>query len=198
MAEPPSRSAKLTRLKAIKDKKCEFCHTSFTSSSLGRHHDQWIKDKNPKAPDEQHNAEAIAKIREKRGSVTRRQPKGSLSRQGTSVSVLSKKSSGSDAESPSLLQSPVSARGGSDRATMGREYPFNTSWEATGVINGASMDDRDAGHSPRNRRPTLPPGWRAATSDVDNKDQKTQDLEDRARATELALRELIGSFRTAK
>jgi len=201
MEDTPKQSAESSslNLKAAKDKECLFCHQAFTASSLGRHYDNYIKFDKPKPPDDKHNEEAIVEIRKIRADITRRQPKGSLSRQGTSVSGgtpvdISKKASSSDAESPSVFQSPLSARGGGDRPQIGREFPFNTSWEATGVINDTATNGQDAGHGPRNRRPGLPFGW---TNNKD-KDQKTQDLEDRARAAELALRELISSFRAAK
>lgn len=64
--------------KAPKDKECPFCHQPFTSSSLGRHLDLYIKPKNPKPPDGVHN---VQKIRELRGKITRRQPRNSLKKQ---------------------------------------------------------------------------------------------------------------------
>ena len=57
-----------------KDRPCPFCGQSFTSSSLGRHLDLYIKDKNPKPPDGVHDVDAIRNLR---GKITRRQPKGS-------------------------------------------------------------------------------------------------------------------------
>jgi len=63
--------------KAPKDKHCPYCGQSFTSSSLGRHLDLYIKNKNPKAPDGLHNVEEIRKLR---SSITRRQPRGGVRR----------------------------------------------------------------------------------------------------------------------
>lgn len=63
--------------KAPKDKHCPYCGQSFTSSSLGRHLDLYIKSKNPKAPDGLHNVDEIRKLR---GSITRRQPRGGVRR----------------------------------------------------------------------------------------------------------------------
>lgn len=86
--------------KAPKDRCCPYCGQSFTSSSLGRHLDLYIKDKNPKAPDGLHNVDEIRKLR---GSITRRQPRRGT-RRGSSAprdsQAGSKRSSGaSDAES---------------------------------------------------------------------------------------------------
>lgn len=57
--------------KAAKDKECPYCRQAFTSSSLGRHLDLYIKPRNPKKPDGIHDVE---EIRRTRGGVTRRQP----------------------------------------------------------------------------------------------------------------------------
>lgn len=61
--------------KSSKDKACPFCHQPFTSSSLGRHLDLYIKPKNPKPADGIHDVE---KIKAMRGGITRRQPRNSL------------------------------------------------------------------------------------------------------------------------
>lgn len=79
MAEASVSSENMT--KAPKDKNCPFCGQAFTSSSLGRHLDLYIKDKNPKPSDGIHNVDEIRKLR---GSITRRQPRGS-SRRDTST-----------------------------------------------------------------------------------------------------------------
>lgn len=55
--------------KVRKDRKCPFCNQIFTSSSLGRHLDFFIRDKRPKLPDGVHDVE---KIKELRGTITRR------------------------------------------------------------------------------------------------------------------------------
>lgn len=213
MEEAPNQPAESSTVKpkppAPKDKVCQFCHQAFTSSSLGRHYDTYVISKDntkPKSPDEDHNEEAIEEMRKLRMHITRRNPKGSVSRRGTSASVgtpvdISKKASPStcNAESPSVFQSPVSVKGSGDRPSTwsGREFPSSTPWQVTGVMN-----DKDARHGPKNRRPGLPSDWttenRQPDVDSKDKDQKIQDAEDRARAAELALRELIGSFRAAK
>lgn len=93
--------------KAPKDKNCPYCGQAFTSSSLGRHLDLYIKEKNPKAPDGIHDVDEIRKIR---GGITRRQPRGGSRRETTSAyrgsQASSKRNSGdSDGETDSV-QSP--------------------------------------------------------------------------------------------
>ncbi len=191
--------------KASKDKKCPFCDQAFTSSSLGRHLDLYIKEKNPKPADGVHDVDAIRKLR---GNITRRQPRGSLRRDTSTPAqtptVASKKSPASEDAEPSRMKSP-SVTQISDG--IGRQYPFNTPWEATGVINDigtkaaseAGRSDGDAGAD--SARPLVPP-QRAVSrqmmkAQMDMK-QKVQDATDTARAAELALRELVSSWRAAK
>lgn len=57
-----------------KDRACPYCQQAFTSSSLGRHLDLYIKSKNPKPPDGVHDVDEIRRIR---GNITRRQPRNS-------------------------------------------------------------------------------------------------------------------------
>ena len=70
-AEPSStpRSNTEPQLKAAKDKNCPFCGQAFTSSSLGRHLDLYIRAKNPKAPDGIHIVEEIRKLQIGRAHV---------------------------------------------------------------------------------------------------------------------------------
>ncbi|KAH9827797.1 hypothetical protein Tdes44962_MAKER02731 [Teratosphaeria destructans] len=68
--------------KAPKDRSCPFCGQAFTSSSLGRHLDLYIKPKNPKPPDGVHDVEEIMKMR---GGITRRQPKSGSKAAASSV-----------------------------------------------------------------------------------------------------------------
>lgn len=76
---PGSQEQHNSKLPAPKDKTCPFCHQQFTSSSLGRHLDLYIKPKNPKAPDGIHNVDDIRRMR---GGITRRQARNSLAKKG--------------------------------------------------------------------------------------------------------------------
>jgi hypothetical protein len=180
--------------KAAKDKNCPYCNQAFTSSSLGRHLDLYIKERNPKAPDGLHDVEEIRKLR---GGVTRRQTKGPLVRRNTSASVgtptaASKRSPASE-DAESSMKSPLSQRDGSQ---FGRKHP----WEATGVMNDISTGSGEVGK--RNEGDGETEGLRLGPQRNTNRHaikqqfearQRIQDALDTARAAELALRELIGS-----
>ncbi|KAL9053585.1 MAG: hypothetical protein Q9162_004682 [Coniocarpon cinnabarinum] len=73
-ADTPPDTLSKTPTSLSKDRICPFCEQAFTSSSLGRHLDLYIREKNPKPPDGIHDVEEIRKMRRK---ITRRQPKGS-------------------------------------------------------------------------------------------------------------------------
>lgn len=129
--------------KSAKDRACPFCGQAFTSSSLGRHLDLYIKPKNPKPADGVHDVDEIRKLR---GGITRRQPrnsmKGGAARRGESVEtpdgrnkpsnirLLKETSYTGRTNENTPAASPVLAREGS--GTLG----LNTlGWESTGVIN---------------------------------------------------------------
>ncbi|KAF3761718.1 hypothetical protein M406DRAFT_342452 [Cryphonectria parasitica EP155] len=131
--------------KAPKDKICAYCRQAFTSSSLGRHLDLYIKEKNPKAPDGIHNVDEIRKLR---GSITRRQPRGGGRRDTTASAATGKE--GNDGTTALHKGNPQRA---ANRQTM-----------------KSSLEVR----------------------------QKFQDALDTAKAAELALREMISSWRAAK
>ncbi|TVY16683.1 hypothetical protein LARI1_G007416 [Lachnellula arida] len=199
--------------KAGKDKACPFCRQQFTSSSLGRHLDLYIKDKNPKPPDGLHDVDEIRKLR---GGITRRQPRNSTSKRESSTPAGTP--SAHDRRSPR----PESASGNhsprkDDNASSDRPsyhgkptYRINKpTWEATGVMNvippsrsGDSApswdggDERDAGRKVENRARSVSKQMLAKTT-FEQK-QKMIDALDNAKAAELALRELLGSIRAAK
>jgi hypothetical protein len=200
---------------AVKDRNCPYCGQAFTSSSLGRHLDLYIKEKNPKPPDGIHDVDAIRKMR---GTITRRQPRGSLAgRRDPSAPTTPSAHSTAAGAAPSAHRSPGPSTD-SDRAfrdgTSGlvsaadhssRRYPFNTSWEATGVINdiptGGNGELRsgwedDASSSAR-AAVQRAPSRASQKAQLDSR-QKLADAVDTARAAELALRELVSSLRAAK
>ncbi len=212
MDEPPSRPSEEGTTKAPKDKSCPYCHQAFTSSSLGRHLDLYIRERNPKAPDGIHDVEAIRKTRQ---NITRRQPKGALGRRATSASAASvsrRSPASADAES-SAARSPLSQRdnsqaGAGPGAGTGtpNNYPFHkVRWEDTGVIRNLAVpeagSDADADGASR-RGSRSGPSQRSASRQTLKQQldarQQVQDAEDRARASELALWELLASFRAAK
>ncbi|KAJ5727269.1 hypothetical protein N7493_005089 [Penicillium malachiteum] len=104
-----------------KDRKCQYCGQAFTSSSLGRHLDQFLF---KKKPDGIHDVEEIRRIR---SGITRRQARTGSSKREDSPDNPQKKSS----------VDPYTA---GDSASRARDVPprmmFNTpTWHATGVIN---------------------------------------------------------------
>ncbi|KAL2187579.1 hypothetical protein L209DRAFT_685320 [Thermothelomyces heterothallicus CBS 203.75] len=210
MNETPSRPPEGTTTKAVKDKSCPYCHQAFTSSSLGRHLDLYIREKNPKPPDGVHDVEAIRKLRQ---NITRRQPKGSASRRVSSAAVgtpttASRRSPASGDAGRSVTRSPNSSKGDLQAgAASGSQYPFKHRWEDTGVINDLALRDGVArgeaeGKAAAQQLPRREPSQRSAARQMLKQQlemrQQVQDAEDRSRAAELALRELLGSLRAAK
>lgn len=190
---------KTPKYSAPKDKSCPYCGQTFTSSSLGRHLDLYIKEKNPKPPDGIHDVDAIRKMR---GSITRRQPRGSLGppRRGVSTPVDTPKSSARkdsmalDRDTFGSSGIPKDGQYAVD-STLSK-FPFPTPrWELTGVMN----DIGDAGTSDTGKRPSMS---RTVSRQVAQKAQfdvkhKLADAMDTARAAELALREFLSSWRAA-
>ncbi|KAI3321353.1 hypothetical protein HD806DRAFT_206163 [Xylariaceae sp. AK1471] len=197
-----------------KDRNCPYCGQAFTSSSLGRHLDLYIKEKNPKPPDGIHDVDAIRKMRE---SITRRQPRNSLARRDGSNTGTPNSSSRKSPAPDAVIRPPAIPKEGQfvvDNQSL--RYPFQPSWEATGVINDIPTATGDHGSgssrawenpqaraspvrepSARPRNPPRAPSRAAQKMQFDDK-QRLADAIDTARATELALRELLSSMRAAK
>lgn len=184
--------------KAPKDKSCPYCGQAFTSSSLGRHLDLYIKEKNPKAPDGIHDVDEIRKIR---GSITRRQPRGAARRDASAPRgshAGSKRSPDVDSDatrSPSGMT--MEAQSTAD-LTKGLAS-FAARLETTGVINDIPDAGAGSGGLDATRRTEAQRAFsrHMMKSSLDVK-QRVQDALDSARAAELALREIISSWRAAK
>ncbi|KPM35523.1 hypothetical protein AK830_g11035 [Neonectria ditissima] len=206
MSETASQTADSSTPKAgaPKDKSCPYCGQAFTSSSLGRHLDLYIKEKNPKPADGLHDVDAIKKLR---GNITRRQARGSLpgGRRETSTPIGTPKPL-TKRETPGPEndghKSPAISKDGQYGTDSSFKRPFQPSWEATGVMNDLSKKgnwDGDATPEPL-KRPRM---QRAVSKQVVQKAQfdvkhKLADAMDTARATELALRELLSSWKAAR
>jgi hypothetical protein len=174
---------------AVKDRECPYCRQRFTSSSLGRHLDQYIF---KKRPDGIHNVE---EIRRQRGGITRRTPRQGkrdreASQPGRSSSLEGR---GTPPASIDLLNS---------KPAGGVETKLNVlNWHTTGVIN-----DLDAYKltGPKTPAPT-PMGtkrnWGAyETGQRDTLDSRGEAGSDKdtLRALELALREVLDSLQAAR
>ncbi|CAM1502296.1 Fc.00g042800.m01.CDS01 [Cosmosporella sp. VM-42] len=206
MAEPATHSADSGTPKAgaPKDKNCPYCGQAFTSSSLGRHLDLYIKEKNPKPPDGIHDVDAIKKLR---GGITRRQPRGSLGgrRDGSTPTGTPKpgpKRESTVQDSDGYRSPAMPADGFAVDSAFRNPTPFQPTWEATGVINDIPRKSNWEGEATQeqNKRPGM---QRTVSKQVVQKaqfdvKQKLSDAMDTARAAELALRELVSSWRAAK
>lgn len=197
---------------AAKDRNCPFCGQAFTSSSLGRHLDLYIKEKNPKPSDGIHD---VAAIRKMRGTITRRQPRGSLARRDASTPATPTASTPTTARRSPGIDSAARSSIPKDNqfvADQAAKYPFQCSWEVTGVMNDLPSRNgnpaADGGWheqaAQQARRPSLPfqqqqrvPDRNAQKYQLDSR-QKLADAIDTAKAAELALREMMSSWRAAK
>lgn len=151
--------------------------------------DLYIKDKNPKPPDDVHDIDEIRKLR---GNVTRRQARTSSSKRDGSTPSSSKPTPIRDQRSPSA---PVfypninHADSGPLRTTLNRP-----SWQATGVINNLPPVNREALSTYNKKRN---PARRASVKEDLTRKQDALEERDRGQAAELALREVLGSVRAA-
>lgn len=192
--------SKQPKYAAPKDKSCPYCGQAFTSSSLGRHLDLYIKDRNPKPPDGIHNVDEIKKMR---GGITRRQPRGSMGGRGESSTPAGTPRAGS-VRKDSMTQDRDSFRSGGipkdgqyavDSGALNK-YPYPPPrWELTGVMNDIGDVASDNGKRPGMQRQVSKQMAHKAQFDVKH---KLADAMDTARAAELALRELLSSWRAAK
>ena len=175
---------------AAKDKECPYCQQRFTSSSLGRHLDQYIF---KKRPDGIHN---IEEIRRQRGGITRRTPRqGSSAKHGRAGSQPTRTSS-LEARSPPPAN--IDLLNGKVEGGVGTRLNALT-WHSTGVIN-----DLDAhklkGQTPLALTPTSTKrSWATyETGQRDAPDSRVEGDKDTVRALELALREVLDSLQAAR
>src|SRR5512140_2545728 len=173
MAETAGQPSRLDTPKAAKDRNCPYCQQAFTSSSLGRHLDLYIKDKNPKPPDGIHNVDEIRKIR---GGVTRRQARGTPRRARiASTATPAGASQGSRASedgdsltvrSPASQRTPAPPTGQADWEAWGSSNDFlrEINTQLGGGRAGATDGGEGAGQGTGNTlRPLRPAGGDPAT-----------------------------------
>lgn len=171
----------ISGLSAPKNKQCPFCHESFTSSSLGRHLDLYIREKNPKPADGLHD---VDKIHEIRSAITRRQPRRSTR---AFDSANTPNTSISQTDNPhNNLTSPYGLHTNDKQS----KWAFNKpTWEATGVITDLPPT------------PTLGMNHNLQENSSRNGAilrKRMREDRTRLRATELALQELLDSVNSAK
>ncbi|CAK1354748.1 hypothetical protein CB0940_01439 [Cercospora beticola] len=219
---PAPHSASKT-VHAPKDRACPFCGQAFTSSSLGRHLDLYIRPKNPKPPDGVHDVDEIRKLR---GGITRRQPRTSGKAEGGAASNArnsvdhsatrrdgrgdgdedEKAASTARADQETPIQSPVNSKDVQEPASF-----FNkANWQATGVIN--NLPPRAPSRS-ASEHPPAPSGQAQRIQDMRRDAGGTriqrpeyeggdsmwrlQEAAEMGRAAEMALREVLGSLEAA-
>lgn len=180
------------RTPAPKDKHCPYCDQLFTSSSLGRHLDLYIKEKNPKPPDGIHDIEEIRKLR---GGITRRSARSS--------SVKRESLTPAHPKPPSVASS--SQRSPSDTSTP-QVHPVSQGKSQTRVVHEASWQHsgfmRDVPPASNESLPRLDTRRDSVRrynvkSGVEHK-EKLRDALDQGRAAELALREVLDSLKIAR
>ncbi|KAK8158044.1 hypothetical protein IWX90DRAFT_358404, partial [Phyllosticta citrichinensis] len=173
-------SAASLATKAPKDKSCPFCQQAFTSSSLGRHLDLYIKPKNPKAPDGIHN---VDEIRRMRGGITRRHARAAQAKKEGSLTPGSSSASQPQQQPP---QQPSQQQAAQQQAQPLNHAP---NWHSTGVINNLPPRASLSGEAGRARHEQQKRGF-------ESRQVLAEELE-HGKAAELALREVLGSVREA-
>ncbi|EME49120.1 hypothetical protein DOTSEDRAFT_40358 [Dothistroma septosporum NZE10] len=216
---PNSNSGAAGNTKAAKDRSCPFCGQAFTSSSLGRHLDLYIKPKNPKPPDGVHDVDEIRKLR---GGITRRQPRSSLKTsmdngRNRSLDAQGDSANGTPSRAGTVRPSaydgrftddtPVVSPVTADRIDHGHTFLNQANWQATGVINNLpprarsrNDDEQATGQAQRIHEMRRDAGGRRIQRpDQENESMwKLQEAAELGRAAEMALREVLGSLEAAQ
>jgi len=115
-----------TKPTAVKDKECPYCRQRFTSSSLGRHLDQFI---NKKKPDGVHDVDGIKKMR---AGITRRTARGArrdVEHSEERSAHASPNPSSQQVPTPAFLESLNKSQPGTNDVRFNR-----MGWQSTGVI----------------------------------------------------------------
>ncbi|KIX10671.1 uncharacterized protein Z518_01755 [Rhinocladiella mackenziei CBS 650.93] len=180
-----------TKTPAVKDKECQYCHQHFTSSSLGRHLDQFIS---KKKPDGIHDVEEIRRLR---GGITRRTARSSKrDREKDHDDTRSSQTSPGPRLQPGTLTSAASEL---NRVPPGGYHVRlnRLNWQATGVITDpATLDSPVAPPPPTPAVVSSPSGMKRNFSVFAQDVNPTANAET-TRALELALREVLDSLRAA-
>ena len=163
---------------APKNKQCPFCNDYFTSSSLGRHLDLYIKEKSPKTADGVHD---VDKIKQLRSNITRRQPRRNPQKPSQGATPAS-----DAAYQASITTSPYELVAGTEE--HGSYHVNKPTWEATGVMTGVNSPGFRLGLATRKQ---------VSRSEAIAR-KKILDDRTRLRAAELALQELLDSVNAAR
>jgi hypothetical protein len=180
---------------APKEKQCQYCHQHFTSSSLGRHLDQFIF---RKKPDGIHNVEEIRRLR---GGITRRTAKGSAN----AKQERERSNSTPQTTPPVNGESPAVEPWINLNATPLEGYRIRLNapnWQSTGVINGlpgsSTVSPALEINTSRNGKRNYSSVETAAAKDILGLRGDLGSEKDTARALELALREVLDTIKAAR
>lgn len=181
-AEENPNSGSKSANNSAKDRKCQYCDQAFTSSSLGRHLDQFLF---KKKPDGIHDVEEIRRIR---SGITRRQARTASGKRDDSPDSTQKKG-------------PSEPYATGESSSKSRDAPvrmmFNTpTWHATGVIN----DIPNPNPSRTLEGPRVTPSQsRSASLQLPDYASRgaTANNPDTMKALELALREVLDNIKAA-
>jgi hypothetical protein len=172
------------KIAAAKDRQCQYCHQAFTSSSLGRHLDQYLF---KKKPDGIHDVEEIRRIR---SSITRRQARTSSGKRESP-----ERGSGQS----QFDHYGATSQGGSNKLRDGvPRVLFNTpTWHTTGVINDipepvTASDSSGASRQSGSQNKVVS----ISLSDYASRGGNSNPS-DTARALELALKEVLDNIKAA-
>ncbi|EXJ80128.1 hypothetical protein A1O1_08270 [Capronia coronata CBS 617.96] len=188
-----TRQPSISKASTTKDKECQYCHQHFTSSSLGRHLDQFIS---KKKPDGIHDVEEIRRLR---GGITRRTARGSRrdrEKDKERDETHSSQTTPGPGPQPGTLTSSATEL---NRVPPGGfHFRLNRlNWQATGVITDpATLDSPVAPTPPTPAIVASPPGTKRSFSTFAQDTNPTSSTET-TRALELALREVLDSLRAA-
>lgn len=172
-----------SKASAVKDRQCQYCHQLFTSSSLGRHLDQYLF---KKKPDGIHDVDEIRRIR---SSITRRQARTSSGKRDSPERGSGKGQQDQQGASQERSSKP---REGTTRML------FNTpTWHATGVINDIPEPSSASDGTGSSRLLACPPGSASIGLQDHTTTGGSSGHSDTARALELALREVLDSIKAA-
>lgn len=167
---------------AAKDRKCQYCDQAFTSSSLGRHLDQFLF---KKKPDGIHDVEEIRRIR---SSITRRQARTSSGKRDTPERTTGK----------GPLDSYSGGESGGKPRDSGIRMMFNTpTWHATGVINDIPNPSHPQEPSTSSRLGSAQPRASSLTQPEYGARNISNSSPDTVRALELALQEVLDNVKAA-
>ncbi|KLJ11648.1 hypothetical protein EMPG_13188 [Blastomyces silverae] len=163
---------------ALKDKQCQYCHQPFTSSSLGRHLDQYLF---KKKPDGIHDVEEIRRLR---SSITRRTARNSSAKRESPDVAASPSTTPKASGTESKSESGPRLNGKTGRT--GFQVLLNQpTWHSTGVIN----DIPNTSQVSQLRVPATGIDYSARPSDKNGPET--------TRALELALREVLDNVKAA-